>query len=136
MPEWIGDALGAAQPYWPFLTKLVVIWYLGQFFKKQVWTKKRAARGRIMGFMRDTLPVHPLIAGALWGALYPYAPAVTFVTSRGGAVNEGILAGVLTLILHTGLDALAEARGWTWLQRILRETVPDRETSSPPPPGP
>lgn len=84
--------------------------------------------------MRGTLPLHPLVAGAVWGALYPWLPAVDFVTTRGGAINEGLLAGVVTLIGHTGLEALAEARGWTAVLRILRETVPDRATSTPVPP--
>ena len=89
--EW----LETLKPYWPLFTQIVVIWYLGQFFKKRVWTKARSQKGGFFKLMRDTLRLHPLAAGALWGSLYPWLPAVEFVTTRGGAVTEGLLAGFL-----------------------------------------
>lgn len=137
MPEWINDALTTLKPYWPFITQVVVIWYLGQFYKKRVWTKARAKRGGIFGFMRSTLPIHPLVAGALWGALYPMLPAIEWITTRGGAINAGVLAGAVSLIGHTALEAVAEARGWAPVLKVLREAVPDRESSvsSNPPPS-
>lgn len=121
----------AAVPYWPFITQVVVIWLLGQYFKKRVWTKARARKSALGGFMRSTLPLHPLFAGAIWGALYPWLPAVELVQSRGGAVNAGLLAGAATLIGHTALEAMAQARGWTPVLRVLRETVPERESVVP-----
>jgi hypothetical protein len=131
MPEWVNEVLATLGPYWPFVTKVAVIWYLGQFFKKRVWTKARAARGGVWGFMRATLRLHPLAAGALWGLLYPWMPAVELVGSRGGAVNEGLLAAFVTLAGHTALEAVAVNRGWTSVLKVLRETVPERETVPP-----
>lgn len=135
MPDWITSSLETAVPYWPFITKVITIWYLGQLFKKRVWTKANAAGSKFYAFMRATLPFHPLVAGMVWGLLYPWLPAVEFVTTRGGAVNEGILAAVLTVVVHTGLEHYAATQNITWLLAILRETVPTRETSVPPPPG-
>ena len=134
MPEWVTEVLSTATPYWPAITQVIVIWYLGQFFKKRVWTKKRALGSTLAQLMRDTLPIHPIAAGALWGALYPWLPAVELVTTRGGAINQGLLMGALTMVGHTGLEAVAEARGWTWVLKILRDTVKERETSAPPAP--
>jgi hypothetical protein len=110
---------------------VAVIWYLGQFFKKRVWTKKRAVRGGFWAFMRATLRLHPFGAGIAWGALYPFMPAVEFVTTRGGAINEGLLAAFITLAGHTALESIAQARGWTSVLKVLRETVPERETIAP-----
>lgn len=130
--EWLSEALEAAGPYWPFVTKVAVIWYLGQVFKKRVWTKTRAEKGGFHQLMRDTLVIHPFVIGAAWGALYPWMPAVALVTSRGGAVNEGLLAAFVTLAGHTALEAIAEQREWVWVLRVLKGTV--RDPTIPPPP--
>ena len=131
MLEEIQSYLAAAGPYWPFITQVAVIWYLGQFFKKRVWTKQHAKGSAFSSFMRSTMRLHPLIAGMLWGALYPWMPAVELVTTRGGAINAGLLAGFTTLAGHTILDALAKKYKWTWVTKVLRDIVPDRETIRP-----
>jgi len=134
MLEQIEAYLEAAKPYWSFITQVLVIWYLGQFFKKRIWTKEHAQNSRFIYWMRTTLRLHPLIAGGLWGALYPWMPTVSFVTTRGGAINAGLLAGFTALAGHTILEVLAEKYQWTWVLKILREIVPDRDTDCPPPP--
>ena len=138
MTEWVHDILTTATPYWPFIAKVLVIWYLGQFFKKRVWTKRRALRGGFWEFMRDTLPVHPLVAGSVWGLCYPSLPAVEFVTSRGGAVTEGLIAAVTAITLHTALEHYADAQvkrnadsKWGSVLSVLRSAVPDRTTVPP-----
>ncbi len=129
MPEWLD--LEALKPYWPFVVQVAIIWYLGQFFKKRVWTKARASNNDFFSIMRDTLRIHPLLAGAAWGALFPWLPAVEFVTTRGGAIYEGLFAGFVSLAGHTLLESLAEKRGWTSVLKVLRETVPARDTLVP-----
>ena len=126
------EALGTLTPYWPFVTQVVVLWYLGQVFKKRVWTKARASRNYWAALMRDTLPFHPLVAGLIWGALFPWLPAVGFVTTRGGSITQGLLAAALTVVGHTGLEHFAEARKIEWLLAVLRETV-ESESVRPPP---
>ena len=134
MPEWVTDVLGALEPWWPFVAKVIVIWYLGQVFKKRIWTKGRALEGGFFGFMRTTLPFHPLVAGVAWGALYPWMPAVAIVASRGGAITEGLIAGVVTVAGHTGLEWYAEKKNIGWILAILRDTV-KRPSNVPPPIG-
>lgn len=131
MPEWVSEALEIFKDYWPFITKMLVIWYLGQVFKKRVWTKKRAAQGGFFSFMRDTMIVHPLIAGAFWGACYPFMPAVAFVETRGGAINEGLLAGFLSIAGYKGLEVYAERTKKKWLLNALREVVPATDSEPP-----
>lgn len=137
----LNEILGTLTPYWPFVTQVVVMWYLGQVFKKRVWTKARAKRSKFSALMRDTLPFHPLVAGLAWGALFPWLPAVTFVTTRGGAINQALLAGAFTVVGHTGLQHFAKARKIEWLLGILQESVPPESdyppssNSLPPPKG-
>lgn len=129
----IMSALEAVMPYWPFITQVMVIWLVGQVAKKRIWTKKRAEQGGIWLIARSTLPLHPIVAGALWGALWPFMPSISFIVSRGGAINAGMLAGAITMIGHTALESLAKAHEWTPVLRVLQDTVPDRESSYPPP---
>jgi hypothetical protein len=135
MPEWITEALSTATPYWPVITKILVLWMFGQFFKKRVWTRQRAAAGGFHKLMRDTLPLHAPIAGGLWGLAWPFLPAVEFVTTRGGAVSEGLLAGVLSMAAFSALEHVAQARGWTWVLGVLKDAGTVRESTVPPPAG-
>lgn len=130
MPEWLNEALEVAKPYWPFVAQIVVIWYLGQIFKKRVWTRERAARGEPWKLLRDTLPFHPVVAGGIWGALYPWLPAVEFVTTRGGAITEGVLAGTVSVAAFVGLEYWAEKRKIGWLLKLLRDSV-ERSSETP-----
>jgi len=132
MPD-LTKILAEAGPYWPFITQVLVIWLFGQVAKKRIWTKKRAKNGGIWLFARSTLPLHPIIAGALWGALWPFMPSTEFVTSRGGAINAGMLAGAFTMIGHTVLESMAIAHGWGPVLRVIQNTVPEKDSSYPPP---
>ena len=123
MLDQIQQALRVITPYWPFVTQVLVLWYLGQVFKKRVWTKARARESKLAAFMRDTMPFHPLVAGLLWGALYPWLPAVSFVHTRGGAINQALLASAITVVGHTGLEHFAKSRQIEWLLAILQESV-------------
>ncbi len=136
MPTWITDVLTTALPYWPFITQVIVLWYLGQVAKKRLWTKANATKNRFYEEMRATLPIHPLVAGALWGAMYPWLPAVGFVTTRGGAINEGLLAAMVNICGFVGLEYYAAQKNITWILAILRDTVPDSNSMLPPPPDP
>ena len=118
----ITEMLATAQPYWPALAQILTFWFVGQNMKKRVWTKARSTRGGFFGFMRATMWAHPMLAGVAWGMLYPHMPAVEFVTTRGGAVTQGLLMGVATPMLFMALESVAQKRGWTAVLRVLRET--------------
>lgn len=122
MPVWVADALELALPYWSFLAQLITFWFVGQVVKKRWLTKDRAAGNPEVRVLRSTMPLHPIVAGALWGLAYPVMPAAAFVTTVGEAVTQGMLAGVLSTLAFRALESLAEHREWTWLLITLRET--------------
>lgn len=132
MPEWVTEALAAATPYWPFLVKMIFFWYVGNHMKKRVFTRVRAAKGGFWGFSRETMWAHPMLAGVGMGLMYPYLPAVEFVTTQGGAILEGVFAGIASTVGFMALSYLAEKRGWTVVSRVLHDT--GRPTSAPPAP--
>jgi hypothetical protein len=141
MIETILSALGSLAPWWPAVAKIATIWFLGQFFKKRVWTKERAAHSVFMAGIRASLPLHPFVIGALWGLGWPSLPACEIVNSRGAAVNEGLICAFITVAGHTALEYLAlhfvlrnPDSKWGVVLKVLREAVRERETSFPPPP--
>ena len=121
MPEWVNEVLASAQPYWSALAQVLVFWFLGQNLKKRVWTKARAQRGGFHGFMRATMWGHAMLLGVGWGSLYPWMPAVDFVTTRGGAVTQGLISGVVAVAGYRLLEAVAQARKWITVLKFLRE---------------
>ena len=142
MPSWINDVLTALEPWWPFTVKLLVFWFVGQNMKKRVFTKARAQVSPFMAAARDTMWLHPSIAGVVWGLLFPWMPSISFVTSRGGAVTEGLAAGVVSVLGFILLERAAEHYRWTWLLKAIhdvgtdRPSVPSGPPSDPPPPVP
>lgn len=132
MPEWVKDVAEFLGPYWPFIVKVVFFWYVGQHMKKRVWTRERATRGGFWLFARQSMWTHPTVAGVVLGLMYPALPAVEMVGTRGGAVLEGVLAGIVSTTGFMALERAAEQFGWTWVLRTLRDT--GRPTSVPPPP--
>ena len=119
------------EPWWPFVAKVLVLWFLGQFFKKRVWTKARAKVNQFHAVMRSTMMLHPFVGGIAWGAMYPMLPASAIVETRGGAINEGLLAAFAAVIGYRVLEFTAEYyvkknpdSKWQIVLRVLREAVP------------
>ena len=131
MPEWLSDALVMAEPWWPILVQIPTFWFVQQNLKKRVFTKTRAARGGVWELARSSMWAQPMLWGIAWGLAYPAMPAVAVVESRGGAVTQGIAAGLLAVAGFKLLEFIAEKRGWSAVLRFLRET--GRPTMSPPP---
>ncbi len=132
--EWVA----ALEPWWPFVVKVLVLWFVSQVMKKQFLTKGTAEKSGFVAFLRKTMSLHPMIAGALWGAAYPWMPATAIVATRGGAVTEGILAGVMTVVGYRVLEFTAEwfvkrnpDSKWAIVLRVMREAVPNRQTVTP-----
>lgn len=111
--------LNAAKPWLPIVIIAVVLAYLGKFFTAKVWTKEAAERNAFMRVMRKTLPLHPVVAGALVGFI-PMPTAPVFEANVWGQVLQGVLAGVLSV---WGYDAVRE-----WLKRkgLVPKSVPPK----------
>lgn len=141
MPGWITETVAFLEPWWPLVAKIGLLWFLGQFFKKRVWTKARANTSVFFRAMRTTMPLHPVAGGIAWGFAFPFLPASAIVQTQGGAITEGIIAGLATVIGYMALEATAEHyvklnpdSKWGIVLKVLRETVKARETVSPKPP--
>jgi ABC-type Fe3+-siderophore transport system permease subunit len=52
-------------PHWPFLVAAFLLGTVGQFAKNRIWTKERAAKSKIVWWIRAALPLHAPLAGAL-----------------------------------------------------------------------
>jgi len=135
MPDWISGALTTLQPLWPFFVKVITFWFVGQNIKRRVLTKKRAASSAGWALMRDTMWAHPMVVGILWGAMYPWMPAVDWVSTRGGAITEGILAGVMSTIGFLVLEAVAKKQGWTAITEVIHEVEDGSIPPTPPAPS-
>lgn len=130
IPDEVVALLAQIKPAWPMLLQALVLWYLGNVFKKRVWTRARAKKGGVYAWMRDTLPAHPVVAGALWGALWPWTPAVEWAHTRGSAIGWGMIAGVVSVWGFDLARRLADNRGWQWLSAALSDPLP-RDTEPP-----
>lgn len=122
-------------PWWPLVMQMLLFWYLTQWGKKNIWTRKRAHAGKsgVMLMLRDTKGLHPIVWGAAWGALYPHAPAVEAATTMGEAIMWGMGAGIGSLAGHKIVLNQAEKRGWLGVVSFMK-TAGNREASVPPPP--
>lgn len=76
------DVVAFVAAHWPFLVFSLTAAIVVQIFKGAVWTAKRAeGKGAKAGFFwwaRKTIPLHPVIAGALFGLIpgLPLSPDV------------------------------------------------------------
>ncbi len=116
-------------PHWPFLCWMLVAMVIGQVAVRNVFTKVRTARGWAWAWGRRTLPLHPVLAGAVLGLIWrdpegggmgPAASACYFAA-----------AGALSLWLFEAVSRFAKARG-------VEITFPgsDEDHLPPPPPAP
>ncbi len=74
MLETLQNAWAFASPHWPGLTWSLIAMVVGQVMKNGIFTKPQAAKLRktqwIWWWGRKTLPLHPVLAGALVGLLW------------------------------------------------------------------
>jgi len=49
--------------HWSFLLVALGLSIVGEFFKRYVWTRERAVKGKIWLWGRRTLPFHPVMVG-------------------------------------------------------------------------
>lgn len=90
-------------PYWPLVTVATVLYIAGEFFKRYVWTKeKAAAKGGAWLWARRTLPFHPMVGGALIGVVWqdPQRGVEGLVPSMGYFLGAGVLAVVAFNVLR------------------------------------
>lgn len=69
--DWINEHM---LPHWPFAAVCSVLWVIGHFMERSVFTKARAHAESKMQWLwwwgRESMELHPIIAGALVGLVW------------------------------------------------------------------
>jgi hypothetical protein len=103
-------------PHWPFIVFCLTAALVVQVFKGAVWTKARGdGKGVKAGFfwwMRKTLPLHPVAAGALFGLIpgLPTSPGIP-ETMASSALYYGA-AGLVSTWAFDIIRGIAKKRGY------------------------
>lgn len=101
--------------HWPLLVFAAAASLVSQVFKAAVWTQKRAeGKGKSRHFFwwgRKTLPLHPVIAGALFGLIpgLPVSPGVPDTMGSHALYYAG--AGLLSTWVFNVIKGIAKKRG-------------------------
>jgi len=101
--------------HYPLLVFALTAAFVVQVFKSAVWTAKRAdGQGTRAGFfwwMRKTLPVHPVVAGALFGLVpgLPVSPDVPETVAAHAVYYAG--AGILSTWGFAIVKGVAKRKG-------------------------
>lgn len=122
-------------PYWPLITAATSLYIMGEFFKRYVWTKEKAAsKGGLWLWARRTLPFHPMVAGALIGVVWrdPQAGVEGLVPSMGYFVGAGLLAVVFFNILRQMLKKKYDLKVEIFADSLPPPKHPDENPRIPP----
>lgn len=100
-------------PHWPFFTFVLVFAIFGQISKNAIFTKTAYLTLSPKWFFwwgRKTLPLHPILAGIVVGALWknPDSLAKTTIAS----IGYFALAGALSVWAYEFLKGLAKKEGF------------------------
>jgi hypothetical protein len=70
--------------HWPFFAASAILWFVGQVIKGQLGSQRRLEKSALGRWVRTSLPLHPVVAGALLGLVpgLPVSVAETTVASR------------------------------------------------------
>lgn len=99
--------------HWPFVAVAVIFAVIGQVTSLRVFTKARAyAKGKAQWFWwwgRETLPLHPIAAGAGLGWFWRDPEGVTL--SAPAAMTYFAFAGGLSMVVWVVARGVAKDRG-------------------------
>lgn len=126
MPTWYSSAVDALVHWAPFFVQVAVLSYVMWVLRNNYFTHEKALRDKLTWQIRRSLPLWPLIAGAIWGAI-PWTPRLWFVESYFGGIQQGVCSGVASVFLPWIIEMIAAKRG-------IKLTPPDLPGDSEPPP--
>lgn len=96
-------------PYWHLFVSAAILSLFLEFFKKYVFTKTLAASHTVWLWIRRTMPLHPVIAGALMG-LIPGMP-----------LPDGVKGTTAAALYYAGSGLLS-----TWGYDLFRQWLAAR----------
>lgn len=136
----MSEALELVLAHWPFIVFTLVAAMVVQIFKGTVWTEARAkGKGTKAGFfwwMRKTLPLHPVVAGALFGLIPGLPLSGGMESTMATAMMYYAAAGLVSTWAFAVLKGIAKRKGIVLPtdveQPTTRETMPTpKETPIP-----
>lgn len=89
--DWLLEKLDT---HWPLAAVALILAVFGRFASKHVFTKKRAMKNAAWDFCKDTMPLHPIAAGAGLGLALPdplgagWAPYLSCLYFAAGGVGS------------------------------------------------
>jgi hypothetical protein len=102
-------------PHWPFFFVAFMLGLAGNIFKNRVWTRDKAAKSKVVWWIRAFLPLHAPLAGALLAVvgfkLFGSVPVSPGVEGLGGAVLYYMGAGALSAYCFNAFRHFVESRG-------------------------
>lgn len=112
--ESIPDSVTAlAEKNWPFVAWLILAMVVGQVMKNSVWTKERALRKDkwqpLFWWMYRTLPLHPMVSGAVVGMLWPNPSE--HVDSKIASAIYFAVAGACSVFSYEVIKSFAKKQG-------------------------
>jgi hypothetical protein len=111
----MNEALDLVLAHWPFIVFTLVAAMVVQIFKGAVWTAKRAeGKGAKAGFfwwMRKTLPLHPVAAGALFGLIPGLPLSNGMEPTMATAMMYYAAAGLVSTWAFAVLKGIAKRKG-------------------------
>jgi hypothetical protein len=113
MDSLLNSLYALAEKNWPFVAWLVLAMVFGQVMKSSVWTKERATqKGRwqpLFWWMYRTLPLHPMLSGALVGLAWPNP--IETIDSRIASAIYFALAGACSVFAYEVIKSFAKKQG-------------------------
>ena len=114
--EWAQELLEWLRPHWPGITWSFMAMLIGQVMTRHVWTKARSTgRGTKVQFfywMRKSLPLHPVFAGAVLGILWQNPENADPAWPLIGSVMYFATFGGLSVWLYQVIKQFAKRRGY------------------------
>jgi hypothetical protein len=95
-------------PHWPWFAAAVIFGYMGVAFKKVI-TPEVAERSKLAWWFRATLPLHPVVAGLVVGALDVFPTSLGAAGRAGGALYYGV-AGAASSYVYAAFQHFMEKR--------------------------
>ena len=123
-------------PHWMGIGAYVAFIFIGQFMKVQVWTKKAAAKSKVMHWFRRTLGMHAPVVGLMIGAIpgVPASPGVEYPVAT--MIYYGVI-GVLSSWSFSVAKRYVKNKWGIDLEAALEDAVnpsmvPDQEKTPKP----
>lgn len=116
------SVLPYAQYIWPFVTATLVSMIVGQMLSHRLWTRENAARARWIAIGRSTVPLHPIIAGAALGLVWPNPCGDTWPAAQSMAYF--MLSGIAAFVGYLFIDKWVEKRFGVDLDVLFDESTP------------